>query len=142
MSDPLYRKELLRLAADAHGAGQLVGPHLSGHAFNPACGDRVLVQLRLAGGRITEFAHETKACVLAQASASILGAVIADATMGEIASLRASVAAMLETKSPPPALPFEAYSVFEGAVEYQSRHRCVLLPIDAVIDAFEKENTK
>ncbi len=142
MSDPLYRKDLLRLAADAHGAGRLVAPQLTGHAFNPACGDRVSVQLVLVDGRITELAHETRACILAQASASILGNALGNATVQEVGKLHKVVSAMLESKSPPPKAPFEAYSAFEGAVEYQSRHRCVLLPIDAVLDAFEKEKEK
>ena len=29
MSDPLYKKEILRLAADAHGAGHLAEPHVT-----------------------------------------------------------------------------------------------------------------
>src|ERR1700722_8491028 len=121
MSDPLYRRELLRLAPDAHGAGRLSAPHASGQAFNPACGDRVTVQLTLADGRISGFAHETKACVLAQASASILGTALRDATVSDIEKLRAAVSAMLESKVPPPTQPFDAYGTFAGAVEYQSR---------------------
>ena len=135
MSDPLYRKELLRLAADAHGAGRLPSPDVTGAAFNPACGDRVSVQLTLVEDRISEFAHETKACVLAQTSASILGAALVNASRSDVERLRAQVAEMLESKSSPPGAPFGAYAVFEGAVEYQSRHRCVLLPIDAVLNA-------
>jgi NifU-like protein involved in Fe-S cluster formation len=138
MSDPLYRKELLRLAADAHGAGRLSAPHTSGCAFNPACGDKVSVELTLSEGRIVEFAHETKACVLAQASASILGSALQSATVEDVTNLRATVRAMLESQSSPPQVPFDVYAVFEGAVDYQSRHRCVLLPIDAVLDAFER----
>jgi NifU-like protein involved in Fe-S cluster formation len=142
VSDPLYRKELLRLAADAHGAGRLFAPNATGQAYNPACGDRVSVQLSLADGRIAEFAHETKACVLAQASASILGSALRDATVSDIEKLRAAVSAMLELKLPPPLAPFDAFSVFEGAVEYQSRYRCVLLPLDAVLNAFDERETK
>lgn len=138
MSDPLYRRELLRLAADAHGAGRLSVPHRSGLAFNPACGDRISVQLTLADGRVAEFAHETKACVLAQASASILGSALGNATVQDVKHLHSIVSAMLQSNSPAPAAPFGAYAAFEGAVEYRSRHRCVLLPIDAVIDAFER----
>jgi NifU-like protein involved in Fe-S cluster formation len=138
MNDPLYRKELLRLAADAYGAGRLNAPHAAGQAYNPACGDKVSVQLSLAAGRLVEFAHETKACVLAQASASILGSTLRNATVNDVKNLYAAVSAMLESKSPPPPAPFDAFAVFEGAVEYQSRHRCVLLPIDAVLDAFER----
>jgi NifU-like protein involved in Fe-S cluster formation len=135
VSDPLYRKELLRLAADANGAGRLNAPNASGQAFNPACGDRVSIELTVAKGRIAEFAHETKACVLAQASASILGSALRNASLQDVRQLRADVSAMLEMNSPPPAAPFEAYFTLAGAVEYQNRHRCVLLPIDAVLDA-------
>ena len=55
MSDPLYKKELLRLAADAHGAGRLAGATATGHAHNPICGDKVVVDLVLEDGRISEI---------------------------------------------------------------------------------------
>jgi len=142
MSDLLYRKELLRLAADANGAGRLRAPNATGQAFNPACADHVSVQVTLADGRITEFAHETKACVLAQASASILGSALRNASVRDVEQLRATVSAMLKSKAPPPLAPFESYAAFDGAVEYHSRHRCVLLPIDAVLNAFQTEDTK
>ena len=37
----------------------------------------------------------------------------------------------------PPAEPFAAYSALSDAAHYPSRQRCVLLPIDAAIKAFE-----
>lgn len=138
MSDPLYQKDLLRLAADAHGAGRLPAPHLSGFAFNPACGDKVVVDLRISDGRIVELAHETKACVLAQASSSILGASLSGTDRKAVEDLYARVAAMLEGRAAPPAPPFESYAVLSGAAEYRNRHRCVLLPLDAVLDALAK----
>ena len=73
MSDPLYKKELLRLAADAHGAGRLACASAIGHAHNPVCGDKVVVDLVLEDGRVVEIRQDAKACVLTQASASILG---------------------------------------------------------------------
>jgi NifU-like protein involved in Fe-S cluster formation len=138
MSDPLYRKELLRLAADAYGAGRLASPDVSGVAYNPACGDKVVVDLRLSNGCIVDLAHESRACVLAQASASILGAHLRAADCGCVQRLHAAVLRMLEQHAAPPSPPFEAYSAFSGALAYTSRHRCVLLPIDAVLDALQK----
>lgn len=138
MSDPLYRKDLLRLAADAHGAGRLTSPDVSGFAFNPACGDKVVVDLRVAGGQIVEFSHDTKACVLAQASSSILGANLKGVDARAIATLYASVAEMLAHSAAPPSPPFDSYAVLSGAAEYKNRHRCVLLPLDAVLDALRK----
>ncbi len=137
MSDPLYRKELLRLAADAHCAGRLSGPRVTGHAHNPACGDKVTVDLELADGHIAQIAHDTKACVLAQASASILGHELKGKTRDDVFQLRGTLVAMLTASSEAPSPPFHAYAVFDGTIEYPSRHRCVLLPVEAVLAAFD-----
>ncbi|MGA9795674.1 MAG: iron-sulfur cluster assembly scaffold protein [Rhizomicrobium sp.] len=137
MSDPLYKKELLRLAADAAGAGRLPHPDVTGEAFNPTCGDRVTVDLALKDGRVQTMAHDTKACVLAQASASILGSALKGASQEDVEALANDLAAMLVTKTAPPTPPFEGYAAFEGATEHRNRHRCVLLPVEAVLAAFE-----
>jgi NifU-like protein involved in Fe-S cluster formation len=137
VSDPLYRKELLRLAADAHGAGRLAHADTTGEAFNPACGDKVIVDLVVSDGHIVEIAQEAKACVLAQASAAILGRDLKGATRSDVETLRTTVTSMLESDGPAPGAPFEAYTAFDGAVTYPSRHRCVLLPIEAVLAAFD-----
>ncbi len=71
---------------------------------------------------------------MAQASASILGAHLEGADANSVRQLRADVAAMLsEGKVPAP--PFADYSALKGAAIYRNRHTCVLLPIDAVLDA-------
>ena len=136
MSDPLYKKALLRLAADAAGAGRLTVPCGRGTAHNPVCGDKVTVDVAIEGGRITAIAHDTKACVLAQASASILGGGITGLTRAEVAGLHSAVSAMLAGGSLP-AAPFDVYAVFDGVVEHRNRHKCVLLPIEAVLVALE-----
>jgi NifU-like protein involved in Fe-S cluster formation len=138
MSDPLYAKDLLRLAANAVGAGRLVPFDAEGLAHNPTCGDRVSVTLRLdVDGHIAAIAHETNACVLAQASASILGAHLSGVDSAGVFALRAQVAAMLrEGIGPPPA--FTDFAALAGAAIYRNRHTCVLLPIDAVLGALSK----
>jgi nitrogen fixation NifU-like protein len=141
MSDPLYAKDLLRLAANATGAGRLMPCSAEGHAHNPTCGDRVSVTLRLDGeGRIAAMAHQTQACVLAQASASILGSHLAGADANAVKTLRAQVSAMLREGAVPPA-PFGDYAALIGAAAFRNRHSCVLLPIDAVLDGFTKTET-
>jgi NifU-like protein involved in Fe-S cluster formation len=137
MSDPLYAKELLRLAANAVGAGRLDPFDAEGVAHNPTCGDKVSVTLRMdEHGRVTGIAHETNACVLAQASSSILGAQLAGADRHAVQDLRAAVEAMLHDGSPP-AAPFADYAALTGAAVYRNRHTCVLLPIDAVLSALK-----
>ena len=137
MSDPLYRKEILRLAADATGAGRLAKPSGSATLFNPACGDRVTVDVILAGGRITALTHHTSACVLTQASAAILGADAVGLNRAEIATLAAAVQALLAGGGTPPA-PFDSYAAFDGLVAHKPRHKCVMLPLEAVLEAMEQ----
>ncbi|HEX4861369.1 MAG TPA: iron-sulfur cluster assembly scaffold protein [Rhizomicrobium sp.] len=138
MNDPLYKKSLLRLAADAAGAGRLEEPHATGTVRNPACGDCVTVDLALEDERITGIAFETKACVLVQASASILGADAMGLNRGEIESLRGAVVKMLTCDGDPPPAPFNTYHHFDGVCGHKSRHQCVLLPLDAVLAAFDQ----
>lgn len=141
MSDPLYKREILRLAADAHGAGHLAGAHAHGMAHNPACGDKIEIDLAAdAAGRIAALAHRTKACVLTQASAAILGRDAKELTRADVEQLRAEVAAMLANAAEIPAPPFDAYAAFDGVAGFRNRHACVLLPIDALLDAFDSLN--
>lgn len=137
MNDPLYAPAVLRLAAAATGAERLDPADVRGAAHNPVCGDRVAVTLDLDdNGRITALAHDTHACVLAQASATILGAHLQGADRAQVRALRAAVAAMLKS-GPVPDPPFADYAVLAPAAAHRNRHACVLLPLDAVLDALD-----
>ena len=77
--------------------------------------------------------------VLTQASASILGERLKGAALADIEALANAVAAMLVSNAESPPSPFDSYVAFQGAVTHRNRHCCVLLPIEAVLDAFEQE---
>ena len=133
--DPLYRRELLRLAADARGAGTLPAPDAAATAHNPACGDRVRVELTLdfsdgADGRVVALAHSARACVLTQASAALLAGLAPGQDRAGLAALAASVRAFLNG-GPAPA----GYDVFDGVAAHAGRHVCVLLPFEAALKA-------
>ncbi len=140
MSDLLYAKEVLRLAADASGAGRLPHPDGSHLQHNPTCGDRTIVDLRIENGRIAAMAHDTKACVLAQASASILGSRLRGSTHTDLLGLRAQIVEMLKGGASPKE-PFHQYGALTEVAGFPSRHRCVLLPVDAAIKAYEASQT-
>ncbi|HMH64249.1 MAG TPA: iron-sulfur cluster assembly scaffold protein [Rhizomicrobium sp.] len=130
--DPLYRRDLLRLAADALGAGTLSAPDAAATAHNPACGDRVRVELTLDGGRVSALAHTTQACILTQASAALLAGAAPGQDRAGLAALAASVRAFLNG-APAPA----GYGVFDGVAAHAGRHVCVLLPFEAALKALE-----
>ena len=130
--DPLYRRELLRLAADATDAGHLPAPDTAATVRNPACGDQVTVELALKDGRITALAHTTRACVLTQASAALLAARAAGQDRARLEALAEGVRAFLAGAPAP-----EGYQPFDGVVSHIGRHVCVLLPLEAALKALE-----
>jgi nitrogen fixation NifU-like protein len=131
--DPLYRREILRLAADAMGAGHLTAPDAMATAYNPACGDRVTVELALEDGRVAGIAHATQACVLTQASAALLAAMATGQTHARLSALAEEVRAFLKGGPAP-----EGYQVFDGVAGHAGRHICVLLPLEAALSALER----
>lgn len=130
--DPLYRRDLLRLAADATGSGRLEAPDAAATLRNPACGDQVTVELRLDGRRIAVLAHDTRACVLAQASAALLAGRAPGADRSALEALRNDIRAFLGGAPAPP-----GYDVFAGAASHPGRHVCVLLPLETALKALE-----
>jgi NifU-like protein involved in Fe-S cluster formation len=130
--DPLYRRELLRLAADATGSGHLPAPDATASVHNPACGDRVTVELALADGRIAALAHTTRACVLTQASAALLAADARGKDHAAMVALAGQVRGFLEGGEAP-----AGYQVFDGVIGHAGRHVCVLLPLQAALRALE-----
>lgn len=136
MSDLPYTTDVLRLAAEAHGAGRLDQPCESHTATNPICGDKTTVDLSVSDGYIHAIAHDTHACVLTQASASILGAHLAGHTTKDLARLREAVTGML-AGGPAPEGDFSRFVVLAEVARHPARHRCVLLPIEAALKAAE-----
>ena len=134
MSDLPYSTAVLRLAAEANGAGRLAPPRHSHAENNPVCGDRVTVDVRLASGVVEAMAHDTKACVLTQASASLLSAALLGSTKEQLTVARDAVAAML-LGGPAPEGAFSGYAVLAEVARHAARHRCVLLPLDAALKA-------
>src|ERR687891_1357468 len=106
----IYNARMLRLAAEAAGAGRLAERDASAEIVNPTCGDRITVDVRTAAGRIAALGYEVHACVLTQASASLLGRHAIDRTAAEIRELAGQVEAMLRAEGTAPAGDWEGYA--------------------------------
>ncbi len=132
MIEELYQKNLMRLAADADGAGTMDNPDAEGTLDNPTCGDRITIQVRLEDGRITELVHENRSCMLCQASASLLARNATGLSMDDVAHLQSVLKELFDEKTAKPDLPWEELSYFEPVKDHRSRHICVLLPLNAL----------
>jgi NifU-like protein involved in Fe-S cluster formation len=135
--DALYHDELVRLAREARGAGKLDPPLASAALDNPLCGDRVAMEVRLGGGRIAALAHRVRGCLLCEAAASFLGGAAPGMSPAEVRQGRALLGALLAGE-PPPAGAWSGIAVFEPVRAVKSRHRCVLLPFEALAEALAR----
>lgn len=134
MIQELYQKNLMRLAANATGAGTIEHPDAEGTLDNPTCGDRITIQVKLEDGRITELAHENRACMLCQASASLLAEKAVGLNITDIEKVQSSIKQLLTVGDNSDALPWEELTYFAPVKDHRSRHICVLLPLNALHD--------
>lgn len=137
MNTDIYQKGLMRIAAAAKGHGRLQHPDGTANLDNPMCGDQVTIDVSLTNDAIGEIAQEVRACVLCQASASILGAHATGQKTGDISVLKHQVEAMLRKTDAADTAPaftgiWADFNLFQPVAPHKSRHNCVLLPIQAL----------
>lgn len=138
MLDDVYNRRILELAANIPRIGRLAAPDATATAHSKLCGSTVTVDLTLAEGRVSDFAHVVKACALGQASSSIMASHIVGATPQELREARESMRRMLKENGPPPAGRFADAAVLEPVRDFRARHASTLLTFDAVVDALDQ----
>ncbi|HEY8574072.1 iron-sulfur cluster assembly scaffold protein [Phenylobacterium sp.] len=135
MIDDLYSAKLLRLAANLPRVGRLDAPDASVEKVAKLCGSRVLVDVKVEGDQVADFAQDVKACALGQAAASVLGAHVVGASVGELELARDQFRAMLKAGGSPPEGRFSDLSMLAPVKDYPARHASTLLAFEAACEA-------
>jgi nitrogen fixation NifU-like protein len=137
MTADLYQKPILAHAKEAVGAGELEDRDGRAVADNPFCGDRITMDVRVAGDVIESVAYSVRGCVLCQATASIIGARASHCSRSEIADARAALTTMLDGTGEPPSGKWQDLGIFAPVAAHGNRHYCVLLPFEALHRALD-----
>ena len=135
MLNEVYNRRILELAGNIPRLGRLADADATATAHSRLCGSTVTVDVKMQGDRVTDFAHEVKACALGQASSSIMARHVIGANAGELRELRDTVRRMLKENGAPPAGKWDDVAVLEPVRDYKARHASTLLTFDAVVDA-------
>lgn len=139
MLNDVYNQRILELAADIPRLGRLANAQATATAHSKLCGSTVTVDLALKDGRVSDFAHDVKACALGQASSSIMARNILGSTPEELRAIRETVRRMLKENGAPPADGrWSDLRVLEPVRDYKARHASTLLTFDAVCEALGK----
>jgi SUF system NifU family Fe-S assembly protein len=143
MLSDVYNRRIIELAGNIPRIGRLADADASATAHSRLCGSTVTVDLKMDGDRVTDFAHDVKACALGQASSSIMASHVIGSNAEELRQLRETVRKMLkENGEPPRDGKWADIAVLEPVRDFKARHASTLLTFDAVVDAIGQIEAK
>lgn len=116
----LYSDILLDHFRHPRNYGSLAEPDISNEQFNPLCGDRIRLELKLDQTKVNEVRFKGDACAISTAAASLLTELILGADVEELAGI--SDARLL--------------SALESDIQ-PARLQCALLPLQALREGFK-----
>ena len=138
MINDLYNTRILEFAGNIERTERLEAPDATASVVSRLCGSKVTVDIKMDDDRITDFAHEVKACALGQSSSSIMARHVVGSTAQELRELRETMRKMLKEDGPPPKGKWADLEILTPVRDYKSRHASVLLTFDAVVKAIEQ----
>jgi nitrogen fixation NifU-like protein len=122
-----YRTVVLDHNRSPRRRGRLAAPSLTAEGINALCGDRLLLDLEIADGRLIDFRFEGEASALTLAATSIMGDLICGRSVGEVEILiDAAFALLTQGGAEDPRL--GEFNAFVGILAYPNRIKTASLP--------------
>ena len=135
MTEPLYTRDILRLAASIPHLARFDGVD-GPEVRSPTCGARMRATVVLDGeGRVTSLNQAVEACAFGQAAAALVGA---HAIGRDAAEVRAALIATERWLAGVEDVePWRGFAALEPARHRQGRHGAILLPFRALLAAID-----
>ena len=111
----LYSETLLDHFRHPRNYGALTAPTISFESFNPLCGDRIRIEVKLQDSIVKEARFKGDACAISTAAASLLTELIRDANLADLSAITDE----------------RLISALESDIK-PARHQCALLPLEAL----------
>jgi len=131
MNADLYQAQILRAARDSGDIGRLERPLASLSVDNPLCGDRVVLDVQTRELWVSAIGFEVRGCLLCEAAAWVLASAGIGLSLDELDSGQRAVRAVLAGSALADRR-WQSLDMFAPVASHRSRHRCVLLPFEAL----------
>jgi nitrogen fixation protein NifU and related proteins len=105
--------------------------------FNPLCGDRLTVYLRVDGGVITDVSFQGSGCAISKASASMMTESIKGKTIAEAEALFGRFQRMVTAPPVGPPEQLGKLTALSGVRQFPIRVKCASLPWHTLKAAIE-----
>lgn len=138
----LYNDRIIELAAKIPPARKLSAPDAVASAHSKLCGSTIAVELKVKDDTIVDYAQTVKACLLGQASASIVANNIVGTGEAELREVAGRMRRMLKEKGPPPDGRWSDLAVLEPVRDVKARHTSTLLVFEAIERALDSIRAK
>lgn len=135
----LYQEVILDHNRRPRNFRAIEDPTRTQEGFNPLCGDRLTLYLRLEGERIADLAFQGSGCAISKASASLMTEAVKGRTIDEARELFEKFHQMIT--SPPETAPPDLgkLAVLAGVREYPTRIKCASLAWHAMKAALSEQ---
>jgi nitrogen fixation NifU-like protein len=104
-----------------------IEPGLKAEGYNPLCGDRLTVYLRIADGRIEDASFQGSGCAISKASASVMTESVKGKTIAEAERLFERFHQMITGELDAEAGDLGKLAVFAGVRQFPVRVKCASL---------------
>lgn len=124
--DDLYQEVIIDHSKRPRNRGTLAGATHTAEGYNPLCGDRLTLHLKVEDGRVAAVAFEGAGCAISTASASLMTDAIKGKTPDEAeATFQGFHRLLTEDRATVPGL--GKLAVFSGVRDYPMRVKCATL---------------
>lgn len=129
MSDlrELYQEVILDHHKRPRNFHKLEDANRHAEGFNPLCGDRIQLYLRVEDGIVRDAGFEGSGCAISTASASLMTEMLKGKTEAESEALFEKFHDLVTGKSMPDSASLGKLAVFSGVREYPVRVKCAVL---------------
>jgi nitrogen fixation NifU-like protein len=138
--DDLYRDVILDHNRNPRNFGVLDPADASVEGFNPLCGDRLTVRLKMAEQKIEDIRFEGQGCAISTASASLMTEAVKGKTRGEALELFNRVHELL-TDDAAGSDDLGKLAALSGVREFPARVKCASLCWHTLASALQASAT-
>jgi NifU-like protein involved in Fe-S cluster formation len=128
MSGLPYTDAILKLTTEIPHLRRLPDADVTVTEVSPLCGSRIILDLKLAEGRVADFGLTVNACALGQAATALVGKQAGGLDLAAFQKGREALEALLAGNDLPPAMPWNELVALIPARRERGRHGAMRLP--------------
>jgi len=123
----LYQEVVVDHSRSPRNFGRLAAANRSAEGFNPLCGDRLTLYLRIRDGVIEDASFDGSGCAISTASASLMTEALKGKTEAQARALFSAFHALVTAEPARAGVPMGKLEVLAGVREFPARVKCATL---------------